>query len=241
MTAVNRNVLNVWMGSDLLGRLTRTRSGIRFAYTAEVVERFGLGVPLVSVALPTSMRPFSRGACEPFFDGLLPEGESRRIIAYDLGVAGFDTFALLAALGRDCAGALSIVGESDEPPIVPTGKMSADAVKISADDSRMVTAGGGKQFGGNPLVLVYDKSLGCRWYNTQTGAIGGAWGQTGTVAMLDRFPVRHAAISGSGKYVKISVGRADRVLYLGRSDSECGGLPEDCRGAGLHNLRCDGI
>lgn len=92
-----------------------------------------------------------------------------------------------------------------QPPIVPTGKMSADAVKISADDSRMVTAGGGKQFGGNPLVLVYDKSLGCRWYNTQTGAIGGAWGQTGTVAMLDRFPVRHAAISGSGKYVKISV------------------------------------
>ncbi len=92
-----------------------------------------------------------------------------------------------------------------QPALVATGKNSADGVKSSADDARLVTSAGGNQFGSNFLVLVYDKTLGCRWFNTQTGSIGGRWGQTGTVANAARFPVRHASISGSGRYVKISV------------------------------------
>lgn len=92
-----------------------------------------------------------------------------------------------------------------QPPLVQTGRIAADGVKTSSDDSRMVTVSGSNQFGSNFLVLVYDKTLGCRWYNTQTGTMGGAWGQIGPVATTARFPVRHASISGNGKYVKISV------------------------------------
>jgi serine/threonine-protein kinase HipA len=39
-----------------------------------------------------------------FFEGLLPEGEARRMIAYDYSLDERDTFGLLVALGRDCAG-----------------------------------------------------------------------------------------------------------------------------------------
>jgi hypothetical protein len=58
--------------------------------------------------------------------------------------------------------------------------------------------------GGHPFVIVYDKQLGCRWYNTQTGQIGG-WGTTGSVSIPDRYLIRHTSISGSGKYVRIQV------------------------------------
>jgi len=53
-------------------------------------------------------------------DGLLPEGESRRALAERFGLVASDTFGLIRALGRDCAGALVIQPEDDPPPIAPT-------------------------------------------------------------------------------------------------------------------------
>ena len=57
------------------------------------------------------------------------------------------------------------------------------------------------------FVVVYDKSLGCRWYNTQTGQIGGQWGPTGRVSTGDSFLIAHATLSRSGNYVRISAYR----------------------------------
>ncbi len=78
--------LAVWRDQRLLGYLTGTGSAIRFRYEAEVVEQFGLGRPIISMSLPTSTSAFSDRQCRPFFDGLLPEGQARRIIACDLGI-----------------------------------------------------------------------------------------------------------------------------------------------------------
>jgi serine/threonine-protein kinase HipA len=114
------SALNVWAGPELLGRLEVRRGTVRFLYAMEIVERYGLGVPLISISLPTSTRPYRARTCLPFFDGLLPEGEARRIIAYDFGLPEADTFALLKTLGRDCAGALAIVPSDSIPPGVPT-------------------------------------------------------------------------------------------------------------------------
>jgi serine/threonine-protein kinase HipA len=107
--------LLVWKNSELVGRLSVFRSGLRFEYAAEAIERRGLGLPVVSMSLVTSAKAYPDKACRPFFDGLLPEGEARRIIAYDLGIAESDTFGLLEALGRDCAGALLILPAGREP------------------------------------------------------------------------------------------------------------------------------
>jgi serine/threonine-protein kinase HipA len=110
--------LGVWNATTLLGRLSRVRGGVKFAYDHTVLERVGLGRPIVSMSMPTSARPYPDRSARPFFDGLLPEGEARRIIAYDFNIAESDTFGLLRMIGRDCAGALTILPE-DERPLAP--------------------------------------------------------------------------------------------------------------------------
>ena len=122
--------LDAWLGEQLLGRLERRRGSLRFVYERSAIERHGLGIPLVSVSLPTTLRPLSQRFCLPFFDGLLPEGEARRIIAYDLGLPEADTFGLLAVLGRECAGALAIVATGGSPPPTPT----VEAARPMTDD-----------------------------------------------------------------------------------------------------------
>lgn len=108
--------LTVWKGGVVVGSLDETRSGLRFSYSSQLVERVGLDLPVISISMPTSNRPYFDRLARPFFDGLLPEGEARRIIAYDLRLSEADTFGLLRALGRDCAGALALGVEGDGPP-----------------------------------------------------------------------------------------------------------------------------
>ncbi|MCC7108359.1 MAG: HipA N-terminal domain-containing protein, partial [Deltaproteobacteria bacterium] len=43
-----------------------------------------------------------------FFDNLLPDGIQRERLARRLGISDTSTFAMLEAIGGDCAGALSI-------------------------------------------------------------------------------------------------------------------------------------
>lgn len=100
---------------------------------------------------------------------------------------------------------LDVTTCTTQPPLQKGNNFSSDGMATSADDSRLTVSAGGKQFGKNFVVIVYDKNLGCRWYNTQTGQIGGAWGQAGTVSIPARYQVRHSFISGNGRYIRISV------------------------------------
>ncbi len=96
--------------SALVGRLTESRSGLSFAYEA-------IDSPMISVSMPPTRRPYGDSVARPYFHGLLPEGEARRIIAYDLGLRteGGTDLEMLAALGRDCAGAL-VITDGTRPP-----------------------------------------------------------------------------------------------------------------------------
>lgn len=102
--------LNVFWDSMLVGRLSETPAGLTFTY--EAIDR-----PMISVAMPPRRRPYPDHTARPFFHGLLPEGEARRIIAHDLGFRtdGGTDFEMLAALGADCAGAL-VITENNRPP-----------------------------------------------------------------------------------------------------------------------------
>jgi hypothetical protein len=77
------------------------------------------------------------------------------------------------------------------------------SITVSADDSRMETSVGPKQ-GSNYIVYIYDRQQGCRWYNTNTGEIGGKWGPKGTVSIPDRFTIHNIRMSKSGKYVYVA-------------------------------------
>jgi serine/threonine-protein kinase HipA len=75
--------------------------------------------------LPLTTERFGNGIARPFLDGLLPEGEPRRAIAEDLELRADDTFGLIRALGRDCAGAIVVQPEDEPPP--------PDATTVTAD------------------------------------------------------------------------------------------------------------
>lgn len=110
-----REPLAVWLAGEHVATL-ELRRGLRLAYTDAAVHRWPLNTPIVSLAMPVSTRPYLDRRAGPFFDGLLPEGEVRRMLAYDLGLSEDDTFGLLQALGRECAGALVLAPLSEGAP-----------------------------------------------------------------------------------------------------------------------------
>lgn len=112
--------LAVWLNDDRVAIIDHDRGRPRLTYTAEALGRYALGTPLLSLSLPVANRRYPQGVVRAFLDGLLPEGELRAAIARDVGVRPADTYALIRALGRDCAGAL-VIQPADEPaPPSPT-------------------------------------------------------------------------------------------------------------------------
>lgn len=57
---------------------------------------------------------YDEAALYPFFEGLLPEGEVRERLAARLRLNPSGVFGFLGAIGRDCAGAYSIVPEGTD-------------------------------------------------------------------------------------------------------------------------------
>jgi hypothetical protein len=95
-----------------------------------------------------------------------------------------------------------------QPPLVAGPKQSSSDSRVSNDDNRIVISAGGNSAGKRPFAIVYDQQLGCRWYDTQTGQIGGQWGPSGQASIPDLYSVNHVKISGNGQYVRITVGRS---------------------------------
>ncbi len=109
-------MLDVHLYGLLSATIDRDRRGrIRLAYTDEALARLGRRRRWLSLNLPTTDEPYVgvRGAV-PFVEGLLPEGEAvRSLVAERLGVDADDDLALLAAIGRDAAGAVAVVPEGE--------------------------------------------------------------------------------------------------------------------------------
>jgi serine/threonine-protein kinase HipA len=112
--------LAVWLYGERVAIVDRKRGRPRLAYTEEALGRYDLGTPLLSLSLPVGVERYTQGVARPFLDGLLPEGEPRKSIARDLGLRADDTYGMIEALGRDCAGAVVIQPLDDDPPPVPT-------------------------------------------------------------------------------------------------------------------------
>jgi serine/threonine-protein kinase HipA len=96
--------LGVFWDGALVGRLTPGAGHTR-EYTFEYSDRRRA----ISLSLPTERSSFTSSETRPFFEALLPEGLVREQIAAQFKLAASDSYSLLAALGRDCAGALQIM------------------------------------------------------------------------------------------------------------------------------------
>jgi serine/threonine-protein kinase HipA len=89
---------------------------IQLEWRAEGVERWGLGSPALSVGLPIGapVGPRdSRGL--DFFENMLPEGPALARMAALAGVRPVDTYGILHAFGRDCAGAIMMFPDGEWP------------------------------------------------------------------------------------------------------------------------------
>ena len=112
--------LAVWLYGINTALIEQEQRRLRLTYSDEGLRRYALGLPLLSLSLPIRPERYTHGLVRPFLDGLLPEGEARAAIARDLGLGREDTYGLMRALGRDCAGALVIQPAHEPSPPQPT-------------------------------------------------------------------------------------------------------------------------
>ena len=110
------DTLNVWTNGHHIGYLWRDeRNEIGFQYSVEWLEN-PIRFP-VSKTLPLKTEPYEAGAenrvAHHYFSNLLPEANSRIRICREKKISVDNDFELLRAIGGECAGALSILG--DEP------------------------------------------------------------------------------------------------------------------------------
>ncbi len=69
----------------------------------------------LSFSLPRREELYRGELVRSFFDNLLPEGEARQLICDKLRLGSSDVFGLLCHLGKDCAGAISLLPPDEAP------------------------------------------------------------------------------------------------------------------------------
>jgi len=163
------SMLFVLLDESEVGRIEQVHSGLRFAYSRawlDASEAFA-----VSHSLPLREQPFDQEATR-FFGNLLPEGPARTSVARQVGISEDNDFALLRALGQECAGALRIV-ESVAPPVTRAeprrfvtdddldGWSGGSGTAVSGSELRLSLAGAQYKVGvvldGDDLILPEDE------------------------------------------------------------------------------------
>ena len=109
--------LQIIWGKRLVGTLDRhKKGGVIFQYSQDWIGKESLPV---SLSLPCRKEKFAQAISTAFFENLLPESNTRTILAFNRRFDKKDTFAFLENFGEDCAGALSIIPEDQEPDFTP--------------------------------------------------------------------------------------------------------------------------
>lgn len=98
--------LNVYLLGHQVGTLRKTNGRLSFWYWPEYLEQVQ-ATPL-SATLPCRAESYGHAATEAFFSGLLPDSPVREKLARMLNISAGNTFALLEAIGGECAGAVSL-------------------------------------------------------------------------------------------------------------------------------------
>jgi len=119
--------LTVWFEDEPIGTFAQSDDGRQsFVYHESWLaaeSRFP-----ISLSMPLRADPFEDPTARAFFGGLLPDDDVRRRLARFLGVSARNEFALLAEVGRECAGAIAMFPPGQRPP-QPT-----DDVRVLSDD-----------------------------------------------------------------------------------------------------------
>lgn len=119
--------LSVRLNGQPVGIFEQNASGdLLFSYIESATQA-------ISLSMPIREESYKNTICEAFFGGLLPESiTAKKIIGKQYGISYNNTFALLKAIGYDCAGAISF-HEINDP--IPTQKMFTLEGNIVSEDN----------------------------------------------------------------------------------------------------------
>ncbi|MBN3731756.1 type II toxin-antitoxin system HipA family toxin [Burkholderia sp. Tr-20390] len=237
--------LSIWANGQRVGTWRiPARGDMELLYDAGW-KQSSVGRPL-SLSLPFGVgdAPLRGERINHYFDNLLPDSDViRRRLAARFGIATTEPFDLLAALGRDCAGAVQLLGEDD----VPTGLDRIDGTPLSDDDvarvldqaSGVVVAAGDdddfrlslagaqektallfhdgrwmRPHGATPTTHILKLPLGLVG-NERADLTASVENEWLCLAILRAFglPAANAEIVQFGAYKVLSVERFDRVLH----------------------------
>lgn len=94
----------------------------------------------ISIGLPLQDEPFSVEKTRIFFEGLLPEGFTRRCIANKLRADENDYLTILSALGSECLGAIKILTEKKNAKGATYVSLTEEEVKAFAQEGATESA-----------------------------------------------------------------------------------------------------
>jgi serine/threonine-protein kinase HipA len=106
--------LSVFLCNEYVGVLSCDKQQrFSFQYDHKWIKK--QNVPPLSLSLPFQEDPYPDEKARPFFTNLLPESAVRESVARKLGISLRNEFALLEALGGECAGAVTLLPPGETP------------------------------------------------------------------------------------------------------------------------------
>ena len=135
--------LNVFIEINGVNQLVGNISGILsgnavFTYTDEYISNPDSRP--ISISLTLEEKSFDSQRTKNFFDGLLPEGFTRTCVAQWMHKEESDYISILHGLGRECLGAIRIMGTQDEEIRSDYRRMTPDEVKKLAQEGATESA-----------------------------------------------------------------------------------------------------
>lgn len=137
-----------------------------FAYSDEYLSKTD-AVP-ISLSLPLQKEAFSCEETKNYFEGLLPEGFTRRSVASLMRVHEQDYISILCGLGKECLGAIQVMDESEEH-ITDYETLSMEQVRELAKEgavksAALVTKSHLSLTGASGKVGLYYDQASDQWY-----------------------------------------------------------------------------
>lgn len=124
-----KRFLNVYLLEKEVGLLTLEDGNMCFSYYDEYIETSSLPI---SVSMPLIKKDYPDKIARPFFSGFLPDENIRRKLAALLNISEKNSFGLLEVVGRECAGAVTLIPLGEELPIEDTNHtQELDETKIN--------------------------------------------------------------------------------------------------------------
>ena len=123
----------------------------------------------ISIHLPFREEAFSIEETRNFFEGLLPEGFTRRCVAGWVHADEGDYLTLLAVLGKECLGAIQIIEEGEDIPDAGYQRLKMEQVQQLAKEgaseaAELVTKAHLSLTGASGKVGLYYDSDNKTWY-----------------------------------------------------------------------------